>query len=50
MTASMLNVDNRIMYRVGTVAMKLKLLPDATAVLGIPISARGKNIYFDRVK
>jgi uncharacterized ferredoxin-like protein len=47
-TASMLNVDNRIMYRVGTAALKLKMLPEATAAMGIPISAKGKSIYFDR--
>jgi len=47
-TASLLNVDNRIMYRVGTAALKLNLLPEATAIMGIPISAKGKNIYFDR--
>lgn len=46
--ASMLNVDNRIMYRVGTAALRLKLLPEATVIMGIPISAKGKNIYFDR--
>jgi uncharacterized ferredoxin-like protein len=47
-TASMLNVDNRIMYRVGTAALKLNLLPEATVAMGIPVSAKGKNIYFDR--
>jgi len=47
-TASFLNVDNRIMYRVGVAAMKLKFLPEATVIMGIPISAKGKNIYFDR--
>lgn len=47
-TASVLNVDNRIMYRVGTAALKLKLLPEATVIMGIPLSAKGKNIYFDR--
>jgi uncharacterized ferredoxin-like protein len=47
-TATMLNVDNRIMYRVGTAALKLNLLPEATVVMGIPVSAKGKNIYFDR--
>jgi len=46
--AGELNVDNRIMYRVGAATAKLKLLSDATVVLGIPISARGKSIYFDR--
>jgi uncharacterized ferredoxin-like protein len=47
-TASTLNVDNRIMYRVGTAAKRLHLLPEATVIIGIPISAKGKNIYFDR--
>ncbi len=47
-TASMLNVDNRIMYRVGTAASKLKILAEATVIMGIPISAKGKSIYFDR--
>jgi len=49
-TASTLDIDNRIMYRVGTAASKLKLLPQATIIVGIPVSARGKNIYFDRSK
>jgi len=49
-TASMLNVDNRIMYRIGTAVMKLKLMPEATVIMGIPISAKGKSIYFDRMK
>jgi len=48
--ASVLNVDNRIMYRVGAAALKLKLLSEATVIMGIPISAKGKNIYFDRSK
>jgi len=47
-TASTLNVDNRIMYRAGTAAQRLRLLPEASVVMGIPISARGKSIYFDR--
>jgi len=47
-TASLLNVDNRIMYRIGTAARRLNLLPEATVIIGIPISAKGKSIYFDR--
>ena len=47
-TASILNIDNRIMYRVGTAALKLNLLSEATVVMGIPVSAKGKNVYFDR--
>jgi len=47
-TASLLNVDNRIMYRIGAAASKLKMLPEATVIIGIPVSAKGKSIYFDR--
>jgi uncharacterized ferredoxin-like protein len=47
-TASALDVDNRIMYRVGTAARSLNLLPEASVIMGIPVSAKGKNIYFDR--
>ena len=45
--ASMLNVDNRIMYTIGLAAQKLKLL-EADYIIGIPLSAKAKNIYFDR--
>lgn len=45
--ASLLNVDNRIMYRTGVVARKMGLM-SADIVMGIPLSAAGKNIYFDR--
>jgi uncharacterized ferredoxin-like protein len=38
------------MYRIGTAASKLKMLPEATAIVGIPISAKGKSIYFDRAR
>jgi uncharacterized ferredoxin-like protein len=46
-TAGMLNVDNRIMYRAGVVARELGLL-DADIVMGVPLSASGKSIFFDR--
>ncbi|MDK2877810.1 MAG: hypothetical protein PWR06_526 [Thermoanaerobacteraceae bacterium] len=46
-TASILNVDNRIMYRIGVTARKLGLI-QGEIVVGIPLSATGKNIYFDR--
>jgi uncharacterized ferredoxin-like protein len=45
--ASMLNVDNRIMYRIGTAAKDAKLA-EWEFVLGIPLSVSGKSIYFDR--
>jgi len=46
--ASDLNVDNRIMYRAGTAAKRLGYLSKSNVVMGIPISASGKSIYFDR--
>jgi uncharacterized ferredoxin-like protein len=46
-TAGLLNVDNRIMYRIGAVARKTGLC-DCDYVMGIPLSATGKNIFFDR--
>jgi uncharacterized ferredoxin-like protein len=49
-TASILNVDNRIMYRIGVAAFKLKMLPEASVIMGIPISAKGKSLYFDRAR
>ena len=46
-TASLLNADNRVMYRIGPVAREMGLI-DADVVIGIPLSATGKSIYFDR--
>jgi uncharacterized ferredoxin-like protein len=48
-TAGVLNVDNRVMYRIGAAAVKLRMLPEATVMMGIPVSAKGKSIYYDRV-
>jgi len=45
--ASILGVDNRIMYTIGLAVKKLNLV-DADFVLGLPLSASGKSIYFDR--
>ncbi|RLG58848.1 hypothetical protein DRN86_05130 [Candidatus Geothermarchaeota archaeon] len=42
-------VDNRVMYSAGVAARKLGYLK-ADVVIGIPLSATGKNIYFDRQK
>ena len=47
--ASELGVDNRIMYTVGLAAKKLNLM-DSDIIMGLPLSATGKNIYFDRPK
>ena len=46
-TASLHNADNRIMYTVGAAARELGII-DADVVVGIPLSATGKSIYFDR--
>jgi uncharacterized ferredoxin-like protein len=45
--ASMFNADNRIMYTIGVAARELSLI-DADLVIGIPLAATGKSIYFDR--
>ena len=47
--ASELNVDNRIMYRIGVSARRLGLAK-GNVIHGIPLSATGKNIFFDRQK
>jgi len=41
------NVDNRIMRTIGTGAVRLKWL-ESDVILGIPLSATGKSIYFER--
>jgi uncharacterized ferredoxin-like protein len=46
-TASIMNVDNRIMYRIGAVAKQLGMI-DADVAMGVPLSVTGKSIYFDR--
>jgi uncharacterized ferredoxin-like protein len=46
--ASTLNVDNRIYYRIGAAAKRLNYMPEASIIMGIPLSAKGKNPYFDR--
>ena len=45
--ASLMNVDNRVMYSVGVAIQELKIL-NSDFVIGIPLSATSKNIYFDR--
>lgn len=46
-TASIHNVDNRIMYRIGVVARKLGMIK-ADTVIGVPLTATGKSPFFDR--
>lgn len=58
-TASTLNIDNRIMYKIGIAVLRLKLfkrkgskkksaINDIDPILGLPLSVSGKNIFFDR--
>ena len=47
--AADLRVDNRIMYTIGAAAKNLNLLgEDVGNVLGIPLSATARNLYFVR--
>ena len=48
-TAMEHNVDNRIMYRIGVSAKRLGMTK-SRLVHGIPLSVKGKNIFFDRSK
>ncbi len=42
-------VDNRIMYTIGNAVVEMGLLgEDISIAYGIPLSARGKNPFFDR--
>jgi len=47
-TASMHNVDNRILFSAGVGALKLGWLGECTVAYAIPLSASGKSIFFDR--
>ena len=46
-TASLFNVDNRIMYRIGVAALRANMIEGEIAI-GVPLSATGKSIFFDR--
>jgi uncharacterized ferredoxin-like protein len=46
-TASMHNVDNRVMYSAGVAAMKLGRMKKCSIVYGIPLKASGKSVFFD---
>ena len=42
-------VDSRVMFSIGVAAVRLEMLPGAKIVYGIPLSAKKKNPFFDRV-
>jgi uncharacterized ferredoxin-like protein len=46
-TASIHNVDNRVMYTAGIAGIVLGLLKGCSVAYGIPLMATGKNPYFD---
>lgn len=41
-------VDNRIMFTIGQAAARLGLLGDYKLIMGIPLSATGKSVFYDR--
>jgi uncharacterized ferredoxin-like protein len=41
-------VDNRIMFTIGQAAAKLALLGEYKLIMGIPLSASGKSVFYDR--
>lgn len=47
-TASIHNVDNRIMFSAGVVALELGMLKGCSVAYGIPLKASGKNIFWDK--
>ncbi len=49
-TASIHNVDNRIMYTAGVGALRLGWMAGCGVAYGIPLKAAGKNIFFDRTR
>ena len=49
-TASIHNVDNRVMYSAGVGALSLGWLDGCGVVYGIPLRASGKDIFFDRTR
>ena len=47
-TASLHNVDNRVMFSAGVAALSLNWLDGCTVAYALPLKASGKSIYFDR--
>jgi uncharacterized ferredoxin-like protein len=48
-TASIHNVDNRVLFSAGCAALSLGLLPECTIAYAVPLSVSGKSIFSDRV-
>ncbi len=45
--ASQFNIDNRVMYTIGAAAKEMNLLK-SDLIIGIPLAATGKSLFFDR--
>jgi len=41
-------IDNRIMFTIGQATAKLGLLGEHKLIMGIPLSASGKSVFYDR--
>jgi len=41
-------IDNRLMFTIGQAAAKLELLGEYKMIIGIPLSANGKSVFYDR--
>ncbi len=46
--AADMRVDNRVMFSVGQAVMALGMMPEAEMILALPLSVKGKSIFFDR--
>jgi uncharacterized ferredoxin-like protein len=46
-TASIHNVDNRIMFSAGVIALQMGMLKGCSIAYGIPLKASGKNIFWN---
>ena len=46
--AADMRVDNRVMFSVGQAVMALGIMPEAEMILALPLSVKGKSIFFDR--
>jgi uncharacterized ferredoxin-like protein len=42
-------VDNRIMFTIGQAAARLELIGEYKLIMGIPLSASGKSVFYDRL-
>lgn len=47
-TASLHNLDNRIMFSAGAAAISCNMLEGCNVAYALPLKASGKSIYFDR--